>query len=266
MEAGTTISEQTVVLQDEGLRKLKGFVQIPRFILLHSALSFGAKCVYGILLSYAWQDDFCFPAQKALAKDTNCSIRQIQRLLKELKEARLLKWKQQGLNKPNIYYLLPLTDGMLMKNPDTTDLSPPEATPMSPQDTTPASPKEESLKEDSSNNSVNVTGNVDNFEPLDFSNAANAIKKFQTNAELAKGDGVDFLVMDIMDLCQDAHSKGFYRRVAQRCPASMIREALSEVKDLKLTHQLKKTAGAAFNKIIQEKAKRGGVVLDLKKP
>ncbi|MBX3027051.1 helix-turn-helix domain-containing protein [bacterium] len=128
---GGTPNYRTVVLEDESLRSLQGFTQIPNVVLKHWKISFGAKVAYGVLLSYAWTDDFCFPAQERLAKDLNCSIRQVQRLLNELKEHGLIAWKQQGLNRPNIYYLLPISrwnTRSSKSNPDTTDLSSPDAT------------------------------------------------------------------------------------------------------------------------------------------
>lgn len=148
---------RTVVLQDESLRGLQGFTQVPNVVLKHSAISFGAKVAFGVLLSYAWSEDFCFPAQDRLAKDLNCSVRQVQRLLTELKEHSFINWKQQGLNKPNIYYLLPISrwnrpgvaakpDTTNMSSPDTTDTTPPEATDRSRQDATNSSPKEYSRK------------------------------------------------------------------------------------------------------------------------
>src|ERR1700690_2967996 len=144
--AGGAPSYRTVVLQDDSLRSLQGFTQVPNVVLKHSAISFGAKVAYGVLLSYAWSDDFCFPAQDRLAKDLNCSVRQVQPLLNELKDQSFITWKQQGLNKPNIYYLLPMSrwnrpdsskdaDTTNLSSPDTTDTTPPEATDRSPQDT-----------------------------------------------------------------------------------------------------------------------------------
>src|SRR5918996_1689519 len=112
--------EKTVVLQHKGLRTLKGFVQIPRFILLHDELSYGAKVAYGVLLGYAWQDDFCFPAQRQLAIDLRCSDRWVRKFLDELKKAGYIDWKQQGLNRPNIYYVLD------EKNPERNYTSTPE--------------------------------------------------------------------------------------------------------------------------------------------
>ena len=95
-------------------------------------------------------------------------------------------------------------------------------------------------------------------------NAFNAVKKVSQNV-IAVADEEDFLVMDILELCHDPRSKGFYRRVARLCPAEMVYQTLSEVKDLKLTHQLRKTPGAAFTAIIQAKAQRVGIDLVINK-
>ena len=100
-------SPRTVVLAHEGLRELKGFTQIPNFILRHAKLSFGAKVAFGVLPSYAWQEDFCRPAQERLGRDLHCTDRWVRKLLSELKAAGFLIWKQQGLNRPNLYILLP---------------------------------------------------------------------------------------------------------------------------------------------------------------
>ena len=111
--------------------------------------------------------------------------------------------------------------------------------------------------------SVNVTSdNVDNSLNTILNNA---IKKFPSNDLEDTGSETDFIVMAIMDVCGDRKSKGFYRRVAKLCPRDLIFQALSEAKDLKLTNQIKKTTGAAFNSIIQEKSKRAGIDLGLKK-
>ena len=68
------------------------------------------RMTYGMLLSYAWQKDFCHPAQERLAADLGVSDRSVRTFLAELRDNRLVTWKQQGLNKPNIYYLLKLPD------------------------------------------------------------------------------------------------------------------------------------------------------------
>ena len=144
---------RTVILQDEAHRRLRGFTAIPNSILRHPKLSYGGKVTFGVLLSYSWQDDFCWPAQERLAGDLQCSIRQVRRFLQELKAAHVIDWKQQGLNRPNIYYILPQTRWTAApeKNPERTDLSSPTRTPlertsMSVHERTPMTDKEDSRK------------------------------------------------------------------------------------------------------------------------
>ncbi len=180
-------SQQTVVILDTTLRRLAGgFTQLPNFILRRHDLSPGAKITYGLLLSYAWEKEFCYPPQQRLAEESGYSVRQVQRSLDELKTKQLIEWKRQGLGRPNIYYILPILDpagseeakheelqgddnmSLLdrtapegpeqargdeharsdnMSLPDTTRPSSPHTTPLSQPETTPMSYKEDSAKQ-----------------------------------------------------------------------------------------------------------------------
>jgi hypothetical protein len=146
----------TVIIKDESLRQLGGFTQVPNVVLTHPKLSGNAKITYGVLLSYAWQKDFCWPAQERLAQDTNCSVRTVQRYLTELEQQGLIRVRRQGLNRPNVYEILPISSWhsgpKSPKDKDTTDLSHPDTTQLAHPDTTGASPQEttsSSYKEDS---------------------------------------------------------------------------------------------------------------------
>ena len=100
---------QTVIVEDPALRQfIGGFTSIPNRILRNPNLSIGAKMAYTMLLHYAWQKGFCFPAQTRLAEDLGCGERSIRRWLNELKASGLVTWKQVGLNKPNVYRILRL--------------------------------------------------------------------------------------------------------------------------------------------------------------
>jgi len=109
--------ERTVVIQDESLRQfVGGFTSVPNRILRNNQISLGARMCYSMLLSYAWQEDFCFPAQVRLAEDLGIGERTVRQYLNELRDTGLISWKQRGLNKPNIYHILKLpalipTDG-----------------------------------------------------------------------------------------------------------------------------------------------------------
>src|SRR4051794_6280089 len=104
-------SEKTVILQDESLKQFQGgFTAVPNRILQNNKLSLGARMTYAMLLKYAWQDDFCFPAQESIAKDLGVTDRSVRTFLNELQDSGLITWKRKGFNKPNIYYLLKLPD------------------------------------------------------------------------------------------------------------------------------------------------------------
>ncbi len=98
------LQKHTIVILNEALKH--GFTQLPNYVLTDKRLSFGAKLTYAVLLSYAWAKDSCFPGQERIAHDLSTSERSIRRFLVELKDSGFVDWKQQGLNKPNIYYIL----------------------------------------------------------------------------------------------------------------------------------------------------------------
>lgn len=93
----------SIVVEDAGLAA--GFTMVPNFVLRAPGLSPGAKLVYGLLLSYAWQDGACFPGQERLAGDAGVSDRTVRAYLGELKDAGLVRVEQRGLGKTAVYTL-----------------------------------------------------------------------------------------------------------------------------------------------------------------
>ncbi len=114
MSAPDGAGRGSIYIQNETLRR--GFTSTPNRVLCNAVLSMGARFVYTLLLSYAWQDDRCFPGQERLARDVGCSVRTVQRYLTELEEAGEIRVIQQGLQRPNIYVILD-------RRSDTTQLS-----------------------------------------------------------------------------------------------------------------------------------------------
>ncbi|SFF97487.1 Helix-turn-helix domain-containing protein [Desulfotomaculum arcticum] len=94
---------KTLVILDPTLKK--GFTSIPNKVLFSPGLSMPAKCLYAILLGFAWQEDECFPGQERLAQAAGCTDRTVRKYLDELKQCGLLSWVQRGLNQTNIYYI-----------------------------------------------------------------------------------------------------------------------------------------------------------------
>lgn len=77
------IQRHTIVVLNEALKH--GFTQLPNYVLRDKNLSFGARLAYAILLSYAWQEESCFPGQVRMAKDLGTTDRSIRTFLSELK-------------------------------------------------------------------------------------------------------------------------------------------------------------------------------------
>jgi hypothetical protein len=102
-----TLKRHPIIIENEALRH--GFTQIPNYVLRDGSLSLGARLIYTMLLSYAWQEKKCFPGQAKLATDLGVDERSVRRYLAELRESGYVDWKQRGLGKTNVYYILDIT-------------------------------------------------------------------------------------------------------------------------------------------------------------
>ena len=102
---GAILNEPNIVLKGADIVTAMGFTQVPNFLLKSKRLSSGDKMAFAMLLSYAWQNDFCFPGQKRLADDLGLSDRSVRTHLKSLEANGLLTIKRRGQGKTNIYQL-----------------------------------------------------------------------------------------------------------------------------------------------------------------
>lgn len=96
---------QNIILKGADAATRGGFTQVPNFLLKSQKLSAGDKMTFAMLLSYAWQNDFCFPGQVRLAQDLGLHERNVRRHLKSLEAIGLLSIKRRGQGKTNIYEL-----------------------------------------------------------------------------------------------------------------------------------------------------------------
>lgn len=102
---GDLIRDKNIVLRGADAATAMGFTQIPNFLLKSKKLSSGDKITFAMLLSYAWQNDFCFPGQTKLAADMGITERSVRTHLKALEAHGLLAIIQRGQGKTNIYEL-----------------------------------------------------------------------------------------------------------------------------------------------------------------
>ena len=98
-------SEQNIELATKDLIVKGGFTQVPNFILKNQKLSVGEKMVFAMFLSYAWNNDRCFPGQERLAKDIGAGARSVNRFIKGLEKKGFLEIKRRGLGKTNYYFM-----------------------------------------------------------------------------------------------------------------------------------------------------------------
>ena len=75
---------------------------------------------------------------------------------------------------------------------------------------------------------------------------------------------VGSLVLEMLEVCRDKHSRGFYRLVAQNVPEELIRAALSETKYQDRMGRITKSRGAFFTDQLQRLAREREMRLGLK--
>ncbi|MGB9662825.1 MAG: helix-turn-helix domain-containing protein [Moorellaceae bacterium] len=95
--------QKTLIIDSPTLKQ--GFTAAPNAVLYESRLSVQARWLYCILLSFAWQENECWPGQERIAEVAGWHVNTVEKYLKELRDFGLISWKRQGLNRPNIYYI-----------------------------------------------------------------------------------------------------------------------------------------------------------------
>src|SRR6266478_6365581 len=94
---------RNIILKGADAATRGGFTQVPNFLLKSKNLSAGDKLAFAILLSYAWQNDYCFPGQERLAEDMGLSRSRVTEFVGELEKAGLITIQRRGLGKTNVY-------------------------------------------------------------------------------------------------------------------------------------------------------------------
>lgn len=100
---GDILKERNIILEAPDPVTAGGFTQVPNFILRSATLSMGAKLTYAMFLSYAWNNDLCFPGQEKLAESVGVSRQSVGTFIRELEREELVSVQRRGLGKTNIY-------------------------------------------------------------------------------------------------------------------------------------------------------------------
>ena len=104
-QIGAVLKDKNIVLKGADAATARGFTQVPNFLLKSNKLSSGDKLAFAMLLSYAWQNDFCFPGQVRLGVDMGLHETNVRKHLKSLEAHGLLTITRRGQGKTNIYTL-----------------------------------------------------------------------------------------------------------------------------------------------------------------
>ena len=97
------IREKNIQLETQDPVVMHGFTQVPNFILKNENLTVGEKMTFAMFLSYAWNNDFCFPGQAKLAEDIGVTRQSVNSFIKGLEKKGFLEIKRRGLGKTNLY-------------------------------------------------------------------------------------------------------------------------------------------------------------------
>lgn len=103
---GDIIAEKNIIIKGGDAFTKSGFTQVPNAVLRDGKLSPAAKLTYAMLLSYAWQNDYCFPGQERLAEDMGSGKRSVVRYIDELEKKGFINIKRRGQGRPNIYEII----------------------------------------------------------------------------------------------------------------------------------------------------------------
>src|SRR3989454_7778065 len=102
---GAILKERNIILKGADAATAHGFTQVPNFLLKSKNLSAGDKMTFAMLLSYAWQNDYCFPGQVRLGQDLGMHETNVRKHLKSLEANGLLTIRRRGQGKTNVYEL-----------------------------------------------------------------------------------------------------------------------------------------------------------------
>jgi biotin operon repressor len=102
---GDILKDKNIILKGADAATAMGFTQVPNFLLKSKKLTSGDKMTFAMLLSYAWQNNYCFPGQVRLGEDLGIHETNVRKHLKSLQVNGLLTITRRGQGKTNIYTL-----------------------------------------------------------------------------------------------------------------------------------------------------------------
>jgi len=201
-----------------------------------------------VLATFMDSEGRCYPSQKAIARALGVSRQMANERIQSLVKFRFKEWDN------NQYRILPISNLKVFGGPGEKGQTNKEEKSMS------------SFLDTGPMSRIPDTGKLDtNYNHTLNNNQLNNVNEDAFYKKKRRTQQKELLSQDIANRLADDHSLGFYRKVVDRVPENLIYQALSEVKDTYLMGRVKKSRGALFNKIIQEKAIKNSIDLGIKK-
>ncbi len=100
---GDILKDRNIILRGADAATAQGFTQVPNFLLRLKEITSGDKMTFAMILSYAWQNDSCFPGQVRLAEDIGLSRVRVTELIAELEKSGFVTIQRRGQGKTNLY-------------------------------------------------------------------------------------------------------------------------------------------------------------------
>lgn len=185
-----------------------------------------------VLATYMDENGDCYPTQERIARDLGLRRQRVNERIQALLNFRFSgrpvltlkpKVRYRGRWNHNIYRIEPVSALKIFHNGDGStmsgnpDMAPPPRTVSASTDTVGT----DTNKTHQINKNVNVNGFEKATFPISAASAGGQPHESRVEA----------LASEILTVCGDPHSRGYYRQVAKTLPADLIYTALSQVRD-----------------------------------
>ena len=223
------------------------------------------------LATYMNEDGNCYPTQDRIARDLGIRRQRVNERIQNLLNFRFQgqpvltlkpKTRFRGRWSNNVYFIQPISS---LKIFDKTEVPTVSANPDMAQKRAAVSASTDTVITDTVGTDTNQMQrltrrlNVDDFEKSALKKGAR--EQSVSDAEIHSTHERRMLVADILAVCGDPHSRGFYELVVKKLPADVVRAAISETKYRAASGQIRKSIGSFFTAEIMRAAKGRGVDL-----
>jgi hypothetical protein len=223
------------------------------------------------LATYMNEDGNCYPTQDRIARDLGIRRQRVNERIQDLLSFRFQgqpvltlkpKTRFRGRWSNNVYFIQPIS---ALKIFDKTEVPTVSANPDMAQKRATVSASTDTVITDTVGTDTNQMQRLTrrlNVNDLENSALNRGVREQSvSDSEIYRTHERRMLVDDILKVCGDQHSRGFYTRVVQKLPAEVIRAALSETKYQAETGKIRKSKGAFFTDEITRIAKTRGTDL-----